>query len=358
MSIARLLMRAKLVDDEGKPVIRRRVTVQWFDIAQNTWINLINLASNEQGEVNSAVARTLENAPMLQLISGESVLSEGGLVNYESRNRTLSVDFGEIELLEGQAYPMTPAAPNNTLKKQIGGLPKRKNISFAPMMGVLTQPGVASFTRSEVLREQLLKDTISKDRVVKGTKEPAIKQIDTSQYRKLLEQVEIDMVRQSLDKGILERQHEQTLRQVKVKDEQILELRKANEKLQQEYKEQKNREVKQLEQRFTSRIEGLIKEKDSMQQQLKTQTNVSTIQQSISAGLEHFSKQQAQSGSHMRLGRVQVNVKGLFSGDGSKITLADSRLLENATNAAALSEMTIEYLPETHEDDSGIAEVP
>ncbi|WP_151671949.1 PASTA domain-containing protein [Nitrincola schmidtii] len=354
MSIARLMVRAKLVDENNKPISGRRVLLQSFEIGRNTWINLINNPTNNDGEINTAVNRAFTAAPMIQLLSNTQVISEGGLVQYDSTTRVLNIDFGVIEILDNEAYPLIPADANNTLKKQVGGLPKRQNISFTPMLGVLSQPGVLSFKRTEDLKAEILKESATINPSVAAT----ATKFDTSKYQTLLDRVEVDLAQQSISKGILEVNYNKTRAELLIKDEHLVKMRLETQQLREDLERQKQEEIKKLQNTFEKKVADLTKKTSTLEKQLGSETDILSLQRSISAGLENFSKQQSQSGSNLRLGRVQVNVKGLFSGSGDRITLADSRLLENATNAAALSEMVIEYLPEVPEEESSQTNVP
>jgi len=354
MSIARLTVRAKLVDENNKPISGRRVLLQSFEISNNSWITLINALTNNEGEINSGANRALTAAPMLQLLSNNQVISEGGLVHYTPQTRILHIDFGVIEVLDNQAYALIPADPNHNLKKQVGGLPKRQNISFTPMLGVLSQPGLVSFKRTEDLKAEILKDSAT----INPSVAAAVAKIDTSKYQTLLDRVEVNFAEQSLSKGILELNFNQTKAELLKKNEALIDMRLQTQQLRDELEKQKQDEIKKLQSTFDKKLADITKKTQTLEKQLGSETDIVSLQRSISAGLESFSKQQTQSGSNLRLGRVQVNVKGLFSGSGDRITLADSRLLENATNAAALSEMIIEYLPEVHEEDSSQTKVP
>ena len=354
MSIARLTVRAKLVDENNKPISGRRVLLQRFEINNNRWITQINTITNNEGEINSTSNRALPTAPMLHLISNNQVISEGGLVQYDSTNRLLNIDFGVIEILDNEAYSLIPANTNNKLKKQIGGLPKRLNISFTPMLGVLGQPGLISFKKTEDIKAEILKDSAR----INPSIAKAAETLDTSKYQTLLDRVEVDLAQQSLSKGILEVNYNKTKAELLIKDEHLVKMRLETQQLREDLERQKQEEIKKLQNTFEKKVADLTKKTSTLEKQLGSETDILSLQRSISAGLENFSKQQSQSGSNLRLGRVQVNVKGLFSGSGDRITLADSRLLENATNAAALSEMVIEYLPEVPEEESSQTNVP
>lgn len=353
MSIVRLTVRAKLVDENNKPISGRRVQLQSFEINSNSWVTLINLQTNNEGEINTNINRALTTAPMVQLISNNQIISEGGFVHYAPQTRILNIDFGVIEILDNQAYALIPADTSHRLEKQIGGLPKRQNISFTPMLGVLSQPGLLSFKRTEDLKAEILKDSAKVNPSVASAT-----QIDTSKYQALLDRVEVNFAEQSLSKGITELNLSKTKTELLLTNEQLIKMRFDKEELRSQLEKQKQDEIKKLQTSFDKKLAEMTQKTQTLEKQLGSETDIVSLQQSISAGLENFSKQQAQSGSNLRLGRVQVNVKGLFSGSGDRITLADSRLLENATNAAALSEMIIEYLPELPDQDSAQTKVP
>ncbi|TVQ72241.1 MAG: PASTA domain-containing protein [Oceanospirillales bacterium] len=353
MSIRQMVFKATLVSDENKPLERANVQIQFFESEHNSWKTATTARTNQDGEINRRVIKNLAEAPMIQLKHNNQVISQGGLVSYDSRRRTLEIDFGVIELLGEEAYSLTASDPDNTQKKQIGGLPKRQSVSFKPILGALKEYRRTPFIPTEQLRKDLLTD--EKRQSADQTNGPVL---NTAKYQQLIDSIEIDLAQQAISKSALDIQVSQLRSAVDAKNIQINEQRIQFERKQAELESQKASEISKINTNFESIINNLSQRTRELENQLESETDITSLQQSISSGLENFSKEQAQAGSHFRLGRVQINVKGLFSGSGNRMTLADSRLLKDATNAAALSEMVVEYIPEPTEQETTNTKVP
>lgn len=320
MSIARISLRAKFVDTDNKPVGPTKMRMQFFDIAKNDWVDIDTVASDREGMLaaNLNIAFTL--APMLRLLDeNDHVLSQGSMLQYTLRTRILSIDFGVIEVVGDQPYVLSPSSGNaRDPSIKIGGIPH--------------QP-------KEVIAR------IRDSNIFKKVDENVIKQT-----------LEIDVLRQRIAKASAE---------IELRDNEIIKLRRDRQAQEETFKAEKQSALDSQQKAFESKLKQselqqhtLQAQQKALQDQMGSETDILSLQQSLAAGLESFSKQQANSGSNMRLGRVQVNVKGLFSGAGDKITLADARLLENATQASALSEMIIEYLPEKQDENTATSTVP
>ena len=353
MSIRQIVFRAKLVSDEDKPLENANVQIQFFETEHNNWKTATTTRTNQDGVINRRVIKNLAEAPMIQLKHNNQVISHGGLISYDTRMRRLVIDFGVIELLGDEAYPLIASDPDNTQKKQIGGLPKRQSVSFKPILGALKEYRRTPFVPTEQLRKDLLTD--EKKQSADQTSVPVI---NTAKYQQLIDSIEIDLAQQAISKTALDIEVSQLRSAVDAKNIQLKDQRMQFERRQSELESQKEIEISKIRTDLEARIQNLSQKTEHLEKQLEAETDLASLQKSISSGLETFSKEQAQAGSNFRLGRVQVNLKGLFSGSGNRITLADSTLLKDATNAAALSEMMVEYIPEPHEQETTDALVP
>ena len=353
MSIRQIVFRAKLVSDEDKPLENANVQIQIFETEHNSWKTATTTRTNQDGVINRRVIKNLAEAPMIQLKHNNQVISHGGLISYDTRMRRLVIDFGVIELLGDEAYPLIASDPDNTQKKQIGGLPKRQSVSFKPILGALKEYRRTPFVPTEQLRKDLLTD--EKKQSADQTSVPVI---NTAKYQQLIDSIEIDLAQQAISKTALDIEVSQLRSAVDAKNIQLNDQRMQFERRQSELESQKEIEISKIRTDLEARIQNLSQKTEHLEKQLEAETDLASLQKSISSGLETFSKEQAQAGSNFRLGRVQVNLKGLFSGSGNRITLADSTLLKDATNAAALSEMMVEYIPEPHEQETTDALVP
>ena len=136
---------AKLFKTDGKPAVSVRCTLQTYNLQKQRWETLKSINTNSRGNIGTTAnfVSAGNNPPLMRLISGNSgtnVLATAGVLTYDKTSQRLSIDFGEIEILAGEAFRLKSSHSKfSSLTLNVAGQERK-----APVVGATTRMFVAT----------------------------------------------------------------------------------------------------------------------------------------------------------------------------------------------------------------------
>ena len=298
-----------LLTDEGKVAEGHTLSLEAYQIKSRRWQAVARSKTDAEGKAtlttnNSAVSDT--QAPALRLTEAGSpaprVLAHGGLMQYDSRQQTLFLDFGKIERLEETAHRLQHVDPRFArTNESVAGAPVAPQIStLAVNRLVMANPTLtANLTRVDVAGERAKPAVEATDLKL----DPAVtatllntKELDTLKAR------EVQLNAQLLDKS---REFTLTNEQLSTAKSRISTL-ETNLSQTATEKEALAAKVKQLE--STTRKPAAIE----------------TVLVGLGSKVSSSNTRMKAEALPYRLGNVKIDLRGSMSDDGSSIVMGEA----------------------------------
>jgi hypothetical protein len=138
---------AKLFKTDGKPAVSVRCSLQTYNLQKQRWETLKSINTNSRGNIGTTAnfVSPGNNPPLMRLVSGNSgtnVLASSGVLTYDKNIQRVSIDFGEVEVLAGEAFRLKSSHSKfSNLRLNVAGQERK-----APVVGATTRMFVASST--------------------------------------------------------------------------------------------------------------------------------------------------------------------------------------------------------------------
>ncbi|MFW5844886.1 MAG: PASTA domain-containing protein [Planctomycetota bacterium] len=409
----------RIVGDDGKPVVNNAYTIQYYSLQPARWSTLLEVRTKDDGSFTASLRPSKEitgAAPLLRLVESGSpaprVLASGGFCSYVTNSQLLRVDFGEVERLEETAYAQQSSTPVFRRSKQtIAGQAKRGEVSQAVVMRAMANVNpmvLGTVTDSSAARKRS-DEAMHMVRATAGnTAQPALANVDVAKIQ--LELKRVSAREDALQKEVQEqegtlRQKEQELGQLRsrlrVSEQQLSGLQQENAAIRKQVAEAKatpedsveNRSFKVELARFSAREVQLAtdlekqrvvlaeqestvsdlqnrlrtteqklrtteQENQAIRAQVSTAQPIQQVAASIGGELHKANLNLKQQAQGYRLGRVQLNLRGVLSGDGTSISMPTAAELGDEKVQGKLQDIGFELMPEPEEDGDDQVPVP
>lgn len=149
--MASLILRARLFDDDDKPVQRHAVTVEMFAPDARRWQSLTEARTDANGRIDARVDLAQIGigavGPALRLVEPGNpvrVLSPGPMLSITGRARDILADFGEIERLDDTGFARRDSGGGDS--DTVAGLARKagvpqsnilRNVTLNPRIGTI-----------------------------------------------------------------------------------------------------------------------------------------------------------------------------------------------------------------------------
>jgi hypothetical protein len=169
-----LILRARLFDDDDKPVARHAVAVEMFDLSSGTWRPFVEARSDDKGTIDTRfdLGRLSigKLGPALRLVEPGTptrVLSPGAMLSVSGRARDVLADFGEVERLGDTSFDRRDTG--GAMRDTVAGLARKagvpqtnilRNITLNPRLGTVigasaTRPAPVDTARPAIARAEM-----------------------------------------------------------------------------------------------------------------------------------------------------------------------------------------------------------
>ncbi|WP_028671787.1 PASTA domain-containing protein [Saccharospirillum impatiens] len=298
-----------LLTDEGKVAAGHTLSLEAYHLKNRRWQAVARTKTDAQGMATLTSAATVVSetmAPALRLTEAGSpaprVLAHGGLTQYDTRQQTLFLDFGNIERLEETAHRLqhTDSRFART-NESVSGAPVAPQISALAMNRlVMANPTLtANLTRVDLAGERIKPQA----EATGVTLDPAVtatllntKEIDTLKAREL-----------QLNAQLLDKSREFTLTTDK--------LTTATSR------------IGTLEANLTQTAaekDALAKKVATLEANTRTPASIDTVLLGLGTKVSSSNDRMKSQALPYRLGNVKIDLRGSVSPDGESIVMGDS----------------------------------
>lgn len=362
-----ILAYAKIQSEKGRDIAGLKIELQMYVNNSGRWVEIAEAVTNAKGDwrINYTKADNLADAPALRIVEAgvldSRVLSAGGMYSYSKTKQKLRVDFGVITHLT-EAYPMTAShSLFRRTKHLVVGMYKRQQATRAVIAKALLDARTGGLKIGNIRDEGLAGNATEIDasliaaveegdfdpyktyektaadadgKPVAGAERDLAFEIGMLRGRKQVDEINVEFLKLKARELELETQ----LNQKTVQESQSAEkIKIADER------------IATLETDLQTKIQEkdiLRAENESLQNSASRKTNIQDIAFNIGAQVDEANKKMAIQSRPYRLGKVDLNLKGVISDDGQAMTLANASDLEKTNAENVLAGVQFELIPD------------
>ncbi len=298
-----------LLTDEGKVAEGHTLSLEAYQLKSRRWQPVARGKTDAEGKATLTSAATVVSetmAPAMRLTETGSpaprVLAHGGLMQYDTRQQTLFLDFGKIERLEETAHRLQHVDPRFArTNESVAGAPVAPQIStLAVNRLVMANPTLtANLTRVDVAGERARPQL----EATEAKLDPAItatllntKELDTLKAR------EVQLNAQLLDKS----------REFTLTNEQLSTA-----------KSRINTLETNLSQTATEK-EALAAKVKQLESNTRQPAAIETVLVGLGSKVSSSNTRMKAEALPYRLGNVKIDLRGSMSDDGSSIVMGEA----------------------------------
>ncbi|AJQ97771.1 PASTA domain-containing protein [Gynuella sunshinyii] len=321
---------ARFMNSQDQPVNSLAVSVETFDLQKNAWTELAKSASRSNGVINFRIAFTRNESPVLRLSEAEGeakVLASACYIYYDNRNQLLSYDFGDIELLEDTAYPLTPTQSRFSNQSiTLSGQANRPEVSAAVLMRNL----------SAINRSGILTTNVG---TVAGTVKPTATTAEKAAASLALDVSSIPITVDTYNAELIK------FRSIEANLQNTISLKDQDLAAQKTLLENSQKQITQLQKEVTRAQTAEVK----LQQQNAIFTDeekrlapIDQIASNIGAQIDSANKKLQQETRPYQIQNISLQLKGSISANGQSIALA--RLTDGEAQLSNAQVMTLDLV--------------
>ena len=323
---------AHVLTSEGKNAAGLTLTLETYVLSTRRWSKLVSSKTTNDGIWQAKVAQSTtgtSHAPQLRLIeTGDPVprvLAQGGFLSFVASTEALFVDFGQVERLEKNSYPLKSSNRRFSRSKYtVAGQPK-KVIVFSPVLTATTfafnQPAVA--TTATVAAATSAQPSVS-----------------PTTNRVVIDAFDVEILRFKAN--------ETKLQSTIIQKDQLLAARVLEINT-------NNTRIKSLEAQLNKVVEAEKKLKVENQlfvTEAKRKSPIKDIAANIGAEIDAANNKLRSEKQAYQFGRIELDLRGTVSTDGRTMSLINLGDLTKLKNGATSPGVKLELIPEREQTET------